>query len=60
MKTLQDIQASLTAVIADIQTIIDTPVIPASSSDPIIEIDVKTESGVQEKFVPDTATETSA
>ncbi len=45
MKTLQDVQAELTAVIADIQTIIDTPVTPVPTSDPVIEVDVKSESG---------------
>lgn len=45
MKSLQDIQASLTALIADIQAIIDQQSNPAI--DPIVEVDVKTESGAE-------------
>lgn len=54
---------TITATLEDGSTVVLFPVAgptPIPASDPIIEVDVKTESGAQEKFVPDTATETSA
>lgn len=50
MKTLQDIANELQTALTDLQTIIATPVAP--TSDAVIEVDTKTQSGVEETFVP--------
>lgn len=57
MKTLQEIavevtavQSSLAVVQADIQALIDAQVSPAT--DPVVEVDIKTQSGTETIFVP--------
>lgn len=52
MKTITQITVTYSDETTEVVFPVSTPVVPAT--DPVVEIDTKTESGVEETFVPAT------